>query len=381
MTAHSPSRPPSRSSRNRRSGSRSRSSSSSSSRGSSPEESGVVDSGDSPGVQSGRGPGLWQKVKTRYPLVDFHALPEYLRDNEYILSHYRADWPLRETILSIFSIHNETLNIWTHLIGFFLFLGLTIYTVWQMPRVEYPTLTRISTFPMFTDLNKLHSEIMACFPPIPPFVPSLFGLQPSIPEVSMPSTNNPQCIVRTIRQDLGRLMAPLMRKPATRWPFFVFLGGIAAMIATSFFPPVYYTFLCHPKWRNFYLTGISMIGVLTVLVSLTPLLQKPKYRPLRALLFFGMGVSGVIPGVHKLFSHRHEPVTLTTTTYEVFMGMFYALGAIFYATRIPERWKPGRFDLAGHSHQIFHVLVVAGAYTHYRAALLYIEWRDTHGCD
>ncbi|KAL2642032.1 hypothetical protein R1flu_009619 [Riccia fluitans] len=153
------------------------------------------------------------------------------------------------------------------------------------------------------------------------------------------------------------------------------------MIATSFFPPVYYTFLCHPKWRNFYLSGISVIGVMTVMVSLTPHLQKPKYRSLRALLFFGMGVSGVIPGVHKLISHSHEPVTLTTTTYELFMGMFYALGAIFYATRIPERWSPGRFDIAGHSHQIFHILVVAGAYTHYRAALLYIEWRDVHGCD
>ncbi|KAG6554225.1 hypothetical protein Mapa_004141 [Marchantia paleacea] len=107
MRVQSPQRPPSRSSRNVSSAS------SSSSKSSSPEESGVVDSGDSPRVQSDRGQGLWQKVKERYPLVDFHALPEYLRDNEYILTHYRADWPLKETILSIFSIHNETLNIWT----------------------------------------------------------------------------------------------------------------------------------------------------------------------------------------------------------------------------------------------------------------------------
>lgn len=54
---------------------------------------------------------LWSKVK--YQLVEFHALPEYLRDNDYILRHYRADWPLKHALLSIFSIHNETLNIWT----------------------------------------------------------------------------------------------------------------------------------------------------------------------------------------------------------------------------------------------------------------------------
>lgn len=56
---------------------------------------------------------LWNKVKKQYDLVEYHVLPEYLRDNEYILGHYRSDWPIRETLLSVFTIHNETLNIWT----------------------------------------------------------------------------------------------------------------------------------------------------------------------------------------------------------------------------------------------------------------------------
>ena len=43
------------------------------------------------------------------------------------------------------------------------------------------------------------------------------------------------------------------------------------------------------------------------------------------------------------------------------MGLFYCLGPLVYATRIPERWLPGKFDFAGHSHQLFHILVVAGA--------------------
>lgn len=60
-----------------------------------------------------KGDHFWKRVKQRYQLVDFHALPEYLRGNEFILRHYRADWPMKETLLSIFKIHNETLNIWT----------------------------------------------------------------------------------------------------------------------------------------------------------------------------------------------------------------------------------------------------------------------------
>lgn len=59
----------------------------------------------------GKGRRLWKKVK--YQLVEYHALPGYLRDNEYIVGHYRAEWPLRQTLFSIFSIHNETLNVWT----------------------------------------------------------------------------------------------------------------------------------------------------------------------------------------------------------------------------------------------------------------------------
>lgn len=58
-----------------------------------------------------KGKRLWQKVK--YQLVEYHALPAYLRDNEYILGHYRSEWPLKHILLSIFSIHNETLNVWT----------------------------------------------------------------------------------------------------------------------------------------------------------------------------------------------------------------------------------------------------------------------------
>ena len=34
---------------------------------------------------------------------------------------------------------------------------------------------------------------------------------------------------------------------------------------------------------------------------------------------------------------------------------------MIYATRVPERWKPGYFDLAFHSHQLFHVAVVLAA--------------------
>ena len=61
--------------------------------------------------RGGKGQRLWKKVK--YQLVEYHSLPAYLRDNEYIHGYYRAEWPLKQILLSIFTIHNETLNVWT----------------------------------------------------------------------------------------------------------------------------------------------------------------------------------------------------------------------------------------------------------------------------
>jgi adiponectin receptor len=62
---------------------------------------------------SSRAGRLWQKVKDSWELVEFNALPDYLRDNEYIHRHYRPEWPMRQILLSTFTIHNETINIWT----------------------------------------------------------------------------------------------------------------------------------------------------------------------------------------------------------------------------------------------------------------------------
>lgn len=51
--------------------------------------------------------------RKRYPLLSFWELPEYMKDNEYILRYYRVNWPLKQALFSVFRWHNETLNVWT----------------------------------------------------------------------------------------------------------------------------------------------------------------------------------------------------------------------------------------------------------------------------
>lgn len=365
--------------------------------------------------RDGKGKRLWKKVK--YQLVEYHALPGYLRDNEYIVGHYRSEWPLKQILLSIFTIHNETLNVWTHLIGFFLFLALTVYTAKMVPSMDLHSLQhRIPDVLRKADLHKLHADLHRLTDGLKTSLPSGWHvmelLYNCLPERISHGNYTDMCVLHSVKEELANLIAPLMVRPITRWPFFAFLGGamfcllassachlfschserisyimlrldyagIAALISTSFYPPVYYSFMCNPFLCNLYLGFITILGIATVLFSLLPVFQNPEFRTIRASLFFGMGLSGVAPILHKLILFWDQPEALHTTGYEVLMGVLYGVGAVVYATRIPERWMPGKFDIAGHSHQLFHVLVVAGAFTHYRAGLVYLKWRDLEGC-
>ncbi|PSS36019.1 Heptahelical transmembrane protein [Actinidia chinensis var. chinensis] len=383
------------------------------------EDQQVCESEDSRGVseccsKERKGKRLWKKVK--YQLVEYHSLPGYLRDNEFIMGHYRSEWPLKQVLLSIFTIHNETLNVWTHLLGFFLFLSLTVYTAMKVPNV-------VDLHPLQADLQKLHWELLACLPSLTSMPTMDLLRSPStwhitelltncLPERFSYSNHTDVCVLRSVKEDVANMIAHLMLRPITRWPFFAFLGGamfcllassachllachskklscimlrvdyagISALISTSFYPLVYYSFMCDPFFCNLYMGSITLLGIGTILVSLLPVFQKPEYRNFRTSLFLGMGLCGIAPIIHKLVLFWNRPEALHTTGYEILMGTFYGIGALIYTTRIPERWMPGKFDIAGQSHQLFHVLVVAGAYTHYRAGLVYLRWRDLEGC-
>ena len=54
----------------------------------------------------------------------------YMVTNRWILNGYRINYDSwKETFKSLFQVHNETINIWTHLLGFFVCLiGFIIMT-------------------------------------------------------------------------------------------------------------------------------------------------------------------------------------------------------------------------------------------------------------
>ncbi len=55
----------------------------------------------------------------------------YNCDAHLFAAGYRAKFTLKLTLLSLFKMHNETINVWTHLIGFLVMLGITISTTYR----------------------------------------------------------------------------------------------------------------------------------------------------------------------------------------------------------------------------------------------------------
>ena len=284
------------------------------------------------------------------------------------------------------------------MIGFFVFLALTVCAATMVP-TEYESSPHLAT--SFTGLANISDNAM---------VLRSYSANGAFLAMTMKAFRNVSVVETEAAAAAVLSAAGHGRVP--RWPFYAYLcgamfcllmssachllachsehasyvflrldyAGITGLIVTSFYPLVYYTFLCHPFYQALYLGFITVSGGAAVAVSLLPVFERPELRWARAGLFACMGMSGLVPILHKMLVFGDRPEAVLTTGYEMAMGAFYLAGVVVYATRVPERWMPGRFDLAGHSHQLFHVLVIAGAYAHYLAGLVYLGWRDMEGC-
>lgn len=262
-------------------------------------------------------------------VVPHHALPAWLQDNDYLLRGHR---PQLQSFLacfrSIFRIHTETGNIWTHLLGALFFIGITVY-FFHRQSLEFPLMDKLVFYTFFAAAIICLScswlfHTVSCHSPCVSFIFSKLDY----------------C-------------------------------GIAILTMGSFVPWLYYGFYCQFFAKIFYLVAILLLGTAAIVVSLWDKFSAPEYRNLRAGLFIGLGLSGVIPAIH--YSAR-EGLTAAFTTgalgWLLLMAALYIGGALLYAMRIPEKWFPGYCDIWFQSHQIFHICVVAAAFVHYHGICL-----------
>ncbi len=281
--------------------------------------------------------------------ISFESLPHWLRDNEFLRHNHRPPmYSFRGCFKSMFRLHTETWNIWTHLVGFIFFVVLSLgvyvfgdYITWLFEDVQIHNLPWDEQAMLFL----FFLGAMACL--CCSFLFHLF------------SSHSHKIFVLFSRLDYS---------------------GIAFLITGSSVPAYYYGFYCMRLERYTHMTILITLCVLCVSISLWKKFSTPAYRPLRAFVFLTFGLYGFIPSLHVLF---REGFTKATTGYALWgmllMGCLYICGACFYISRIPERFFPGKFDIWVNSHQVFHVFVLLAALVHYDTLLSMVKYRLHEG--
>ncbi|XP_055353397.1 adiponectin receptor protein-like [Paramacrobiotus metropolitanus] len=286
---------------------------------------------------SSRAQKIIQRVwKAAWIQTPFHHLPEWLKDNDFLRAGHRPQiQSFRECFRSIFRIHTETGNIWTHMLGCIAFIGVAIYmlTSEHFPQEE--------------------KWVFGAF-----FAGAIICMGFSF------MFHTVYCHSRTV----GLLFLKLD------------YCGIAILILGSFIPWLHFGFYCRTLLKTVYLTVVSVLAVAAVIVALWDKFSEPAFRPIRAAVFLSLGLSGMIPAIHSILSLGWiRSMQEASIHWLFFMGFLYVFGALMYAFRLPERFFPGRFDIWFQSHQIFHVFVVIAAFVHYHGISLMASHRFSRG--
>jgi adiponectin receptor len=157
-------------------------------------------------------------------------------------------------------------------------------------------------------------------------------------------------------------------------------AGVALLIAGSCFPPFEYIFYCVPPYPTFYCAIISIAAIIAFITSLLPNFHRPEYMKFRGYMFLALGLFAGMPLLHFVIRYDMFMPFLSSIPYILLMAANYICGVLIYIYKVPERWWPGKFDIYGHSHQIWHFMVLMAAISHYFGSLEMYHKRQITMC-
>ncbi|KAI2469074.1 mPR-like GPCR protein [Annulohypoxylon bovei var. microspora] len=263
-----------------------------------------------------------------HPLLPYEEIPEWYQDNPYVRKGYRpVSHSARACLGSWIYVHNETMNIYTHLVpaAALLVSGLT----YIIARLRYR--------------NSGDAGIVA------------------VQMVSAVACLGFSSAYHTLMCHSHQVEA--------LWLRFDFVG-IILLILGSFISGIYVAFWCEVLERKIYWSMIGSFAAISIVIVLAPTFQGPRWRTLRLLTFVCTGLSGLAPIIHGICMFGFaQMMKQSGLAYYFAEGGLFLLGAVIYATRFPESISPGTFDIYGSSHQIFHILVVLATAVHLAGVL------------
>lgn len=280
-----------------------------------------------------------KSARTR--LLEVDEMPHHWSNNCHIKKGYRFCASSSECLWSIFHVHNETCNIWTHLLGgigvlYLAFYRLPLTLAWQQG-------TWVDRIPMVI------------------FVVAAF-----------------KCMMCSVAWHTFCNISKLSWK--MRFACVDYLG-ITVLISASILTTEYTALYCNPFAQSFYMFITLVSAISGVVFACNPEFDTPEARPIRALFFCSFALAGMLGGLHAGFYHGFWHIFKDYYLPVIKSLLCYGVGVIFYGLLIPERWFPGTiFDYFGASHNIWHAFVTAGVYFHYEAMIDIFEKAKLSTC-
>ncbi|ODV82984.1 hypothetical protein CANARDRAFT_30451 [[Candida] arabinofermentans NRRL YB-2248] len=310
-------------------------------------------------------------VAGTHRLLHFYELPFQWRENKYIIHGYRFNATHKSALKSICECHNETANIWTHLLGALLLI--------YMMNFQYPNTT---TYANSTSLDHM---VVYFF-----FLASIKCLLSSV------IWHTYTCI--------GKLY--LRQRFAC-----IDYTGITVLITASIITTEHIALYDSPILRIGYMSFSTIAGIIGVFFTWSEFFDKPESRPVRILFFVSLSALGIAAFFTVMF-YNGLSYSLTLYSPLLISFMYYWIGVVFYGCLIPEKWRSdviiddieisdnaimeldskgllesylektpeytefnGNFkslywvDFIFSSHHIWHIFVLLGVIGHYNAIL------------
>ena len=246
---------------------------------------------------------------------------------------------------SIFYIHNETVNIWTHLVALLLF-------IYNIHKYSYA-------------MDYVNESLAWPF------------LSFSIGTLAYASCSTIAHLFQSKSEAVHYLSFQID---------YIGIGLNSHATATSFYFFIGNELFYHSFLGKVYLFSCTIIAILTCVLLSYAKLKYPRPYPLqRKLIALGvMSFSfffGCIPGYYLFYEslqYKDWSHFWAFVFPHVHYIIYFFISAFFYASHIPERKFPGSFDILGQGHQFFHVFMAWCSHMQYMALYDVYKSRPSH---
>lgn len=250
---------------------------------------------------------------------------------DFIVGYYRLEQPRLQHLISC---HNETLNIWTHFVGtiYFAIRGFAWISA-QMSQDQNSALI---------DQSQVYYSSLVVL------------LLISGGYCMGSSTVFHWCSCSPIKEHACYLSLDR--------------SGILTFICSSFLVGISMGYSCVPEIQKVYLvlTCISCIGMVASLTI-------PQLQSYTTMILLAGGLWGLIPTLHWFLFVANKTMMDEIGSGIALGALLFLVSAFWYFSGLPERLAPGRFDLVGTSHQIFHCFVFVACAV-FVESLIHLRW-------